>query len=246
MQLQGKIALITGSSSGIGRTTALEFAKAGATVIVHYRGNKAGGEETLAEVQKSSPESILLQADITDVQSVASLFSSIESKFGKLDVLVNNAAIPKDKVPFLEASFDDIYNIINADLIGPMICAQHAVKLMQKNGSGKILNTSSIRGIEYGGRSVVYAASKAAINSFTKTLAKQVAPGIQVNAVAPGFVKTRVYDDISSEQQEDFLDQTYLKRWVKEEEIADAFLFLARNDAMTGQIIYVDAGFTLK
>ena len=92
----------------------------------------------------------------------------------------------------------------------------------------------------------MYAASKAGINSFTKTLAKMVAPNIQVNAVAPGFVKTRSYDKMTSEQIQTFLDQTYLKRWVTEEEISDAFIFLAKNDAMTGQVIYVDAGFTLK
>lgn len=117
---------------------------------------------------------------------------------------------------------------------------------MQKQGYGKIINTSSIRGAEHGGRSVVYAASKAGINSFSKTLAKMIAPTIQVNAVAPGFVKTRNYDGMTKEQTDLFISQTYLKRWVTEDEIADAFIFLAKNDAMTGQVIYVDAGFTLK
>lgn len=117
---------------------------------------------------------------------------------------------------------------------------------MEKQGYGKIINTSSIRGWEHGGRAIVYAAAKAGINSFTRTLAKQVAPKIQVNAVAPGFVRTRSYDNMPPEKIDGFINQTFLKRWVTLEEVADAFLFLAKNDAMTGQVIYVDAGFTLK
>jgi 3-oxoacyl-[acyl-carrier protein] reductase len=120
------------------------------------------------------------------------------------------------------------------------------VRIMEKQGSGKILNTSSIRGWEQGGRAIVYAAAKAGINSFTRTLAKQVAPKIQVNAVAPGFVKTRSYDKMSREMIDFFLGQTYLQRWITAEEVADTFVFLAKNDGITGQVIYVDGGFTLK
>jgi len=174
------------------------------------------------------------------------LFDAVTKKFGKVEILINNAAIPNDKVPYLEASYEQILELVNTDLIGPMMCSKHAIELMQKQGYGKIINTSSIRGAEHGGRSVVYAASKAGLNSFSKTLAKMVAPDIQVNAVAPGFVKTRNYDKMTKEQMDSFIDQTYLKRWVTEDEIADAFIFLAKNDAMTGQVIYVDAGFTLK
>jgi 3-oxoacyl-[acyl-carrier protein] reductase len=246
MDLKDKVVLITGSSSGIGKTTALRFAKEGAKLVINYNVNKDGGEETLKQVKKLGVEALLIQADVSKPTEVKRLFSEIEKKFGAVDILINNAAIPNDKVPYLEASYEDIVELVNLDLIAPMVCAQYAIKYMQKQGYGKILNTSSIRGAEHGGRSVVYAASKAGLNSFTKTLAKMVAPTIQVNAVAPGFVKTRNYDKMTQEQLDTFLEQTYLKRWVKEEEIADAFVFLAKNDAMTGQVIYVDAGFTLK
>lgn len=127
-----------------------------------------------------------------------------------------------------------------------MLCSKQAIPLMKSQGYGKIINTSSIKGWEHGGGSVTYAVTKAAINSFTRTLAKQVAPTIQVNAVAPGYVKTRVYDNMPEEKIKNWLAGTYLKRWITEDEIADAFIFLAKNDAMTGQIIYVDGGFTLK
>lgn len=245
MELKDKVVLITGSSSGIGKTTALRFAKEGANVVVNYNVNKNGGEETLKEIKKYS-DGLLIQADVSKPDDVRKMFDEIEKKFGTIHILINNAAIPNDKVPYLEASYEQILELVNTDLIGPMVCSQHAIRLMQKQGFGKIINTSSIRGAEHGGRSVVYASSKAGLNSFSKTLAKMVAPNIQVNAVAPGFVKTRNYDKMTKEQIDSFIGQTYLKRWVTEDEIADAFIFLAKNDAMTGQVIYVDAGFTLK
>ncbi len=245
MDLKEKVVLITGSSSGIGKTTAIRFAKEGARVVINYSSNKEGGEETLKKIEKYS-EGLLVQADVSKPEEVKRLFGEVENKFGTVHILINNAAIPNDKVPYLEASYEDILELVNTDLIAPMVCSQYAIKYMQKQGFGKILNTSSIRGAEHGGRSVVYAASKAGLNSFTKTLVKMVSPDIQVNAVAPGFVKTRNYDKMTQEQLDIFLNQTYLKRWVTEDEIADAFIFLAKNDAMTGQVIYVDAGFTLK
>ncbi len=245
MELKDKIVVITGSSSGIGRTTAIRFAREGAKVVVNYNVNADGGKETLKEVQKYS-EGLLIQADVSKSDEAKRLFDEVGKKFGTVHILINNAAIPNDKVPYLEASYEDILELVNTDLIAPMICSQYAIKYMQKQGFGKIINTSSIRGAEHGGRSVVYAASKAGINSFSKTLAKMVSPDIQVNAVAPGFCKTRNYDKMTQEQLDVFINQTYLKRWVTEDEIADAFIFLAKNDAMTGQVIYVDAGFTLK
>lgn len=246
MELKDKVVLITGSSSGIGKTTAIRFAKEGAKIVINYHINEKGANETRKEIEGLGGKCIVVKADVSKPDEISSLFSETLKKFKTVDILINNAAIPNDRVPYLEASPEDIYELVHTDLIGPMLCAQKAVAIMQKQGYGKIINTSSIRGWEHGGRSVVYAASKAGINSFSRTLAKMVAPNIQVNAVAPGFVKTRNYDKMTKEQCQGFIDQTYLKRWVTEEEIADAFIFLCKNDAMTGQVIYVDAGFTLK
>jgi len=246
MNLKDKVVVITGSSSGIGRTTAIRFAKEGAKIVLNYHINEKGGKETLKEIKKITPHAILIKADVSKPKDIENLFAKVIKEFKTVDILINNAAIPNDKEHFPEASHESIVEMVHTDLIGPMLCSQEAIKYMQKQGYGKILNTSSIRGAEHGGRSVVYAASKAGLNSFTKTLAKMLAPNIQVNAVAPGFVKTRNYDTMTKEQIRSFIDQTYLKRWVTEEEIADAFIFLAKNDAMTGQVIYVDAGFTLK
>ncbi|HSX33127.1 MAG TPA: SDR family oxidoreductase [Candidatus Saccharimonadales bacterium] len=246
MTLQDKVIIITGSSSGIGQATALRFAQEGAAVVVNYRANEAGAQETMAKLEAMGAKRLLVQADVSNPDDVEKLFQVVISTFSRVDILINNAAIGTDRVPYIDASYDDMKEMIDTDLTSVLMCSQKAVRLMQQQGSGKILNTSSIRGWEHGGRAPVYAAAKAAVNSFTRTLAKQVGPAIQVNAVAPGFVKTRSYDNMSEEQLRTFLDQTYLKRWITVEEIADAFIFLAKNDALTGQVLYVDGGFTLK
>jgi 3-oxoacyl-[acyl-carrier protein] reductase len=246
MELKNKVVLITGASSGIGQATALRFAQEGCKVVVNYHINKKGAEETVEKIKSLKVETLIVKADISTQDDVEKLFHEIVKKFGTVDILVNNAAYPSEKVPFLEATREDILDLFNMNIVSAMMCSKKAIEIMKKQGYGKILNTSSIKGWEHGGGSVTYAVSKAAINSFTRTLAKQVAPEIQVNAVAPGYVKTRIYNDVTPEKIKGYLDGTYLKRWVTKEEIADAFVFLAKNDAMTGQIIYVDGGFTLK
>lgn len=248
MNIKDKVVVITGASSGIGQATAIRFAKEGAKVVINYHTNKEGGEETIAKLKAANPncDCLLVQADVSKPDDIQRLFKTVMDKYEAVDILINNAAIGTDKKPFMEASYDDMKEMIDTDLTSVLICSQQAARIMEKQDQGKILNTTSIRGWEHGGRAPVYAASKAAVNSFTRTFAKQVAPKIQVNAVAPGFVKTRSYDTMSQEQIQSFLDQTYLKRWVTVEEIADTFVFLAKNDAITGQVIYVDAGFTLK
>jgi len=245
MDLKNKIVVITGSSSGIGKTTAIRFAKEGAKIVVNYRINKAGGEETLKKVNRYS-EGILVQADISSPDDIDKLFQQVVSKYKTIDILINNAAVPNEKVPFLKASPYDLSQLLTTNIVGTMLCSKKAIEIMTGNSLGKIINTSSIKGWEHGGGGVTYAVSKAAINSLTRTLAKLVAPNILVNAVAPGYVKTRSYDNMTQDKLDSFIAQTYLKRWVTEDEIADAFIFLAKNDAMTGQVIYVDAGFTLK
>lgn len=246
MILKDKVVVVTGSSSGIGRAIAVQFAKEGAKVIINYRENKKGAEETLVQIKALKADGLIVRADVSKESDVDHLFETVVDHFGTVDILVNNAAIGTDKRPFMEASYDDLKEMIDTDITSVFMCSRRAADIMLKQGHGKILNTSSIRGWEHGGRAPVYAAAKAAVNSFTRTFAKQVAPDIQVNAVAPGFVRTRTYDAMPPEMLQGFLGQTYLKRWVTVEEIADTFVFLAKNDALTGQVIYVDAGFTLK
>jgi 3-oxoacyl-[acyl-carrier protein] reductase len=246
MELKNKVVLVTGSSSGIGKAIALSFAKAGSKVVIHYHENEQGALETQEEIQKIGVEAIVLKADLAKESDIQMLFSQIVDRFNTIDVLINNAAFPAERTPYIESNQQDLLDLFNINVVNAMLCSKYAIEIMKKQGYGKILNTSSIKGWEHGGGSVTYAVTKAAINSFTRTLAKQVAPEIQVNAVAPGYVKTRIYDNQSEDKINKWLDGTYLKRWVTVEEIAKTFIFLAENDAMTGQIIYVDGGFTLK
>ncbi len=246
MELKSKVVLITGSSSGIGQATAIRFAQEGAKLVIHYHENEEGAKETQEKITKLGAESIIVKADLSIESEIQEMFEFIINKYETLDILINNGASPTEFVPYFQAKQKDILDLFNINIVNAMLCSKYAIEIMRKQKSGKILNTSSIKGWEHGGGSVGYAVSKAAINSFTRTLAKTVAPDIQVNAVAPGYVKTRVYDNQPEEKMKNWLEGTYLKRWVTVEEVADTFVFLAKNDAMTGQIVYVDAGFTLK
>lgn len=246
MTLKDKVVIITGSSSGIGQHLALRFAQEGAIVVVNYCSNKTGAHKTLAAITRIKQRGIIIQADVSDSQDIERLFTTTTQQFGTVDILINNAAYGTDNVPFLEATKASLTCMMTNNLVGPMLCSLHAIKHMRHQGYGKILFTSSVRGIEYGGRSPVYAATKAGINSLTKTLAKQLAPDILVNAVAPGTVKTRTFDTWSQELIGSLLDMQYLKRFITKDEVADAFIFLAKHDSITGQVVYVDGGYTLK
>lgn len=241
MDLKNKFAVVTGGSSGIGQAICLALAKEGCKVVFTYNINEDGAEETLKKLEGNG---FKFKVDLQKSDDIQSLFDFIKEKFGKLDILINNAANPSEYVPFDNATDEDILKLLHVNTVSVMMCSKIAVGIM--NEGGKIINTSSIKGWEYGGGSVGYAVSKAAVNSFTKTFAKIVAPKILVNAVAPGYTKTRVYDNQPKEKIDKWLDGTYLKKWVNMDDVVNTYLFLLKNDSMTGQVIYVDAGYTLK
>lgn len=247
MKLKNKVVIITGSSSGIGEATALLFAKEGAKVVINCKTNIEGAKRVVDKINNIGGESFFVQANVSNPEDVNKLFNETIKKYKTVDILINNAgnAIVKE---FLETSKEDWQEAFNDNLFGTVFCSQEAAKIMLEKGSGKILNTSSIRGISHTGREgvIAYSAAKAAVINFTKTLAKQLAPNIQVNTIAPGFVLTKPFDKAPEELKEKFISKTYLKRWIKPEEIADAFLYLATADAVTGEVLVVDAGYTLK
>lgn len=245
MILKDKVVVITGSSSGIGKAAAKLFAKEGAKLVLNSRHNDKDGKALAAELNKTA-EAIYEKADVGTPDGAKQLFDATVSKFGHVDILINNAGVGREG-EFLELTEEDIDQVLHDNLYSTIYCSQHAIKLMQeRKGAGKIINTSSIRGWEHGARAPIYGLAKAAVNSLTRTLAKNYAPDILVNAVAPGFTKTPNYDVFSKERIQSYLDQTQLHRWISVEEMAEAFLFLAKNDAITGEVIYVDAGFRLK
>lgn len=245
MDLKSKVVVVTGSARNIGKSIALKFAQQGAKVIVHSRSDAPGGKAVVEEIQRLGSKSIFVQADLSDPQQVERLFETTLDSFGTVDVLINNAGsvVPK---PFFGLSKQDWVDAFSDNVITSALCSSCAARIMLEKGTGKIINTSSIRGLEHGGRegAMPYSAAKAALINFTKTLAKALAPNITVNAVAPGYTLSSAFDGVSQEIKDAFIDSTLIKRWLTAEEVADAFLYLAQADGITGEVLVIDGGCT--
>ena len=247
MRFENKVVLITGSASGIGKATAIRFAEEGAKLIINSKNNVTGGQEVVDHIESLGRQAVYVQADVSDPVSAKGLFAQIRDKFGRLDVLVNNAGSTVI-MPFLETTKEHWMEAFNTNLITAVLCSIEAATLMQEQGQGSIINTSSIRGLDVSGREgiMAYSAAKAALINFTTTLAKELAPDITVNAVAPGFVYKPAYDNFPDELREDFVGSTLIKRFIEPHEIADAYLYLAGTPVVTGEVLVVDGGFRLK
>lgn len=245
MNLKDKVVLITGSSSGIGKATALTFAKEGAKIVINYKSNKKGADETVSEIKKLGSNAVSIQSDVADPAQVKKLFEATIKAFGTINILVNNAGSPIFKKPFLEITKNDLVEEFENNFFSMVYCAQESAKIMLQKKSGKIINVSSICGLTGCRRVLPYSSARSALIGFTRALAKILAPNITVNAVAPGFTLTRFWDDMSDKDVKSLLSTTLSKKWVKPEEIADTFIYLAKNDSVTGQVLVVDGGYTV-
>lgn len=248
MRLKDKVALITGGGRGIGATTALLFAEEGAKVgIVDMR--EEGLKEVAGQGKQRGLEVKTFAGDVAKKDQVERVTEEFVHEFGRIDVLVNNAGIAISR-PFLEKGVEDWVKTLEVNLIGTFLCAQAAARYMLEQKSGKIINISSIRGIDHCGREGImdYSASKGAVINLTKTMAKELAPYINVNTVAPGHTNTEMTKSLPEEVKRNMIEGSYLKRLAEPEDIAKAILFLASNDAdfITGQLLLVDGGFSLK
>jgi len=242
-RLEGKVALVTGSSSGIGRSVALLFARGGATVVVTSHKNKQGGEDVLKELQTISDNKHLhITCDFGKRADCKKAFDQIKKQYGRLDILVNNAGVAPS-VPLGDITEEHLDDIFATNVNSVVWCTQFARELM--GDKGWVVNTSSIRGLDYAGRSISYAATKAAVNSLTKTMAMQLAPNIFCNAVLPGFTYTPNYDKNPPELNKKMLDGTLIKRYITCDELAGAFLFLVTQEYMTGTLLVADGGATI-
>ncbi|MGB6882260.1 MAG: 3-oxoacyl-ACP reductase family protein [Microgenomates group bacterium] len=243
MKLKDKVVIITGSTKGMGKATALLFAKEGAKVVINSRSEEKR-ESVREEIEKNGGVSIFVKADISIPEDVNHLFKEATDAFGTVDILVNNAGVhnPKD---FFELTKEDWEKVFQVNLIGTFLCSQAAAKVMLDHKSGRIINISSVRGLPHCGRpgNIDYSASKAGVINFTKSLAKKLAPNIQVNAIAPGPTDT----PMNTWRKED-LKHTYLGRLMQPEEVAKVILFLAADapSSLTGEVIVVDGGYSLK
>jgi 3-oxoacyl-[acyl-carrier protein] reductase len=241
-----RVALVTGAATGIGRAVAIRFAARGLAVAVNFSRSEAEAKQTLADVQSHGVPAILCLANVADDGAVRAMVARCRDELGGLDVLVNNAATTHfidhaDMEAVTEAVWDDI---IGVNLRGAFQCCRAAAGLLRQRG-GAIVNVTSVAGLQGHGSSIPYAASKAALNTMTKSLARVLAPEVRVNAVAPGPVKTRWLagreERIASE-----LKMTPLRRAAEPEDIADAVEFLALGTTLiTGQVVVVDGGRTM-
>jgi 3-oxoacyl-[acyl-carrier protein] reductase len=248
MRLNEKAAFITGGARGIGATTALLFASEGARVgIVDLR--EDGLKDVAAKAEQKGFEIKTFVGDITKKDQIEKMMEEFVQAYDKIDILVNNAGVVIPR-PFFEKTVEDWENTLKVNLIGMFLCCQVAAKYMLDQKSGKIVNISSIRGIDHCGREGVmdYSASKMAVIGLTKTMAKELAPYINVNTVAPGHTKTEMTAPLPDEIKQNMIEGSYLKRMAEPEDIAKAILFMASDDAnfITGQILLVDGGFSLK
>ncbi|MCX5195915.1 3-oxoacyl-ACP reductase FabG [Streptomyces sp. NBC_00249] len=246
MGFHGEVAIVTGSSRGIGRAVAELFAAEGARVVVNYRSDEENAKEVVNTITSNGGEAMAVQADVAEPADVERLFKEALAAYGTVDVVVNNAGILEPK-PFLELTKQDILSTLETNFVGVALCAQQAAKIMLERGSGRIVNIASVSGLDNFGTAgnMPYAASKAAVLNLTGVLAKALAPHVLVNTVAPGFVETGMGH---SPEYEQLVTAVPLARLVQPREVAEACLFLASggSSAMTGETLVVDAGFRLR
>jgi 3-oxoacyl-[acyl-carrier protein] reductase len=244
-RLAGAVAVVTGSSRGLGKAIAIGFAVEGADVIVNYMQNEAGALETAEAIRQLGRRAHIIRADVAQRADVKRLFSEAAATFGKIDILVNNAGINK-RCWFEETTDEDWDMIMAINLKGPFMCCQEVFPYMIKNGSGRIINISSVASQYHGPKTVHYAVSKAGLNSLTKVLARYGAPhNILINAVAPGLILTdQTREEFESGAAQPNIDLTLLKRPGTEQDVVSACLSVAEQQQsyMTGQVLSVSGG----
>src|SRR5262245_31217206 len=247
MDLPGKVAIVTGGGTGMGKEIAKLLAAAGTHVVVNYSRSEADAIATAREIENHNVRALPIKADVSSATEVAALVAQTEHVLGRIDVLVNNAGYTKfvpmknlDGMP--EAEWDRTFDV---NVKGIWLCTKAAAPAMRRAGGGAVVNVTSAAGLKVAGSSMAYAVSKAAAIHLTKCLAFALAPEIRVNAVAPGLVVTRWWGHASEEELNQMRAAFPLKRSVEAEEVATAAMELIRNDAMTGQTLAQDAGLLL-
>ena len=245
-KLEGKVAVVTGASRGIGRAIALKLAEEGAKVVVNYSGSQAKAEEVVAMIQENGGEAIAVQASVSDRRS-DSINGCRLKTYGSLDILVNNAGITRDNL-IMRMKEDEWDDVLNTNLKGVFLCTKAVTRQMMKQRAGRIINISSIVGVAGNAGQANYVAAKAGVIGLTKTTAKELASrNILVNAIAPGFIETEMTEQLPEDIKQGMLTQIPLAKLGQPEDIAKAVAFLASEDAnyMTGQTLHIDGGMVM-
>lgn len=247
MRLAGQVVIVTGGATGMGRGICTHLAREGAQVLVNYRASREAAMEVVQEIEGDGGEAAAFAADVQDDAQVRSMFASVEKRWGRLDVLVNNAGWSKVTPHWkLDDLTDEIWDrTLNTNLRGAFYCCRAAVPLMRKNGGGAIVNNASASAYNAAGSSIVYSASKAAMVNMTKSLARALAPDIRVNAIAPGLIRTR-FAGWPEEAFEQARAGSPLGRIASVDEVAKTVLFLAAEaTGTTAETILIDCGSTV-
>ena len=242
--LEGKIALVTGASRGIGRQIALTLGAKGAAVIVNYNGSAQKAEEVVKEIEAAGGRAEALQCNVSDFEACGQMMADIVARYGRLDILVNNAGITRDNL-LMKMSEEDFDAVINTNLKGVFNYIKHISRQMLKQKAGRIINISSVLG---NAGQANYCAAKAGVIGITKSAARELASrGITVNAVAPGFISTEMTDVLSDSIKSSVTEQIPMKKFGETQDIAGAVAFLASEDAkyITGQVLCVDGGMAM-
>ena len=247
MHLDGKTALVTGASRGIGRAIAIRLASEGASVAINYAGNAKAAEEVKSIIEAAGGKAMLVQADVSSAESVEAMIKEVVEAFGGIDILVNNAGITRDGL-LMRMKEEDWDAVINTNLKGVFYCTKAVSKLMMKKRAGRIVNMASVVGLTGNAGQANYAAAKAGVIGFSKTMAKELASrGITVNMVAPGYIDTDMTAVLSESVRETMVSGIPLGRAGTPEDVANAVLFLVSDNAsyITGQVINVDGGMVM-
>lgn len=244
MLLKDKVAVVTGSSRGIGAATAIKLAEEGANVVINYNSDEESAKDTAEKVRELGRKALVIQGNVAEMDDAKNLIKSTIKEFDRIDILVNNAGITKDGL-LLRMKEKDFGDVIDVNLKGTFNCTKQAIRYMMKQRSGKIVNLSSVVGLMGNAGQANYSASKAGVVGFTKSVAREVSKrGINVNAVAPGYINTDMTEELPAKVKEDMLKNIPLDRFGEVEDVANVIMFLVSPLAnyVNGQTINIDGG----
>jgi len=247
VRLKGKVALVTGSSRGVGRAIALAYAREGASVVINYTANQAAGEEVITAIKEMGEKAVLVKADVSKAADAEELVQKGIDEFGGIDILVNNAGLSRPAM-LLKMTEDQWDQVVDIHLKGAFLCTQFAARNMKEQNKGKIINVTSVAGIVGTVGQINYSAAKGGLLSFTKSAARELARyNVCVNVICLGIVATDMTEKIRTDEKlkEIYMNRILLKRFAEPDDISPAFVFLSsdESDYITGQLLCVDGGY---